>query len=119
MLEYASSRTICRCWSATKFPIVIVRIERAAKIGVQNSYCAGKATNISCSSPVKPAAFEAGGERRRPAPAPLRYRGPGPNGTALTLLNAKRTRQNRIAASTSVSWPSGSATDSAVPISAS
>ena len=59
MLEYASSRTTWRCCRATRFPIVIVRIDRTAKIGVQNSYWAGNATNISWRSPAKPAAFDA------------------------------------------------------------
>ena len=59
MLEYASRRTTCRCCRATKFPIVIVRIDSTAKIGVQNSYWAGKATNISWRSPAKPAALDA------------------------------------------------------------
>jgi hypothetical protein len=59
MLEYASRRTICRCWRATRFPTVIVNTDRAAKIGVQNSHVAANATNISWRSPANPAAFDA------------------------------------------------------------
>ncbi|GBC86896.1 hypothetical protein HRbin12_00895 [bacterium HR12] len=59
MLEYASRRTAWLCWRATKFPTVIVMMDRTAKIGVQNAYAAGKATNISWRRPVNPAAFDA------------------------------------------------------------
>ena len=36
MPEYASRRTTCRCWSATRFPSVIVTSESATNIGTQN-----------------------------------------------------------------------------------
>ena len=63
--EYASSRTNCRCCSATRFPIVIVAIERNAKIGTQNSCWPMNATNISCSSPAKPGGLGRHGQERR------------------------------------------------------
>ena len=59
MLEYASSRTTCRCCSATRFPMNIVNSENIAKIGAQKSATGRNATNISWSSPANPAAFEA------------------------------------------------------------
>ena len=59
MPEYASSRTICVCCSATKLPTVIVAIDRNAKIGTQNSCWPANATNISCSRPANPATLEA------------------------------------------------------------
>src|SRR5213594_3497512 len=57
--EYASSRTTCRCWSATRFPRVIVTSDSATNIGTQNAYSWTKATNINWSSPAKPAADDA------------------------------------------------------------
>src|SRR5205085_9205427 len=59
MLEYASSRTIWRCWIARRFPSVIVAIASAAKIGFQKSAWWMNATNISWIRPAKPAAFDA------------------------------------------------------------
>src|SRR5439155_26714088 len=59
MLEYASSRTTCRCCSATRFPTNIVNSDTMAKIGAQKVASGRKATNISCRSPANPAAFEA------------------------------------------------------------
>src|SRR5688572_21363156 len=59
MLEYASRRTTCRCCSATRLPIDIVRMDRTPNTGVQ--YCASgwKATNMIWSRPANPAAFDA------------------------------------------------------------
>src|SRR4249919_1286951 len=57
--EYASNRTTWVCLSATRLPSVMVAIEIAAKIGTQNAYWWMNATNMSCSSPAKPAALEA------------------------------------------------------------
>ena len=118
MLEYASSRTTCRCWSATKFPIVIVRIDSTAKIGVQNSHCAGNATNISWSRPANPAAFDAVARNAATGTGAPSYVSGAQNwnGTALTL-NANPATMNRIAASTSVSCPARAGPQSAAPIS--
>ena len=100
MLEYASSRTTCRCCSATKLPIVIVAIDRTAKIGVQNSCWFGKATNISCSRPANPAALDAVARNAATGTGAPSYVSGAQNwnGTALTL-NAKPVTMNRIAAS--------------------
>src|ERR671910_2646167 len=88
-----------------KFPIVIVRIERTAKIGVQNSYCAGKATNISWRSPAKPAAFDAVARNAATGTGAPSYVSGAQNwnGNAETL-NAKPTTTNRIDASAIASW---------------
>ncbi len=59
MLEYASSRTTCRCWRATRFPIVMVRMASTAKIGVQSSAVGAKPTKVICRRPANPAALEA------------------------------------------------------------
>src|SRR3990172_9412055 len=108
MLEYASSRTICRCCSATKFPITIVRIDSVAKIGVQNSCWAGNATNISWSSPANPAALDAVARKAATGTGAPSYVSGAQNwnGTALTL-NANPATMNRIAASTSGSCAAG------------
>src|ERR671911_2313296 len=118
MLEYASRRTTWRCCRATKFPIVIVRIDSTAKIGVQNSYWTGKATNISWRSPAKPAALDAVARNAATGTGAPSYVSGAQNwnGTALTL-NANPATMNRIDASTNVSCPLGIDPDSAVAIS--
>ena len=59
MPEYASSRTNWVCCRATRLPRVIVSTDRSANSGAHVLARPGKATNISCSSPAKPAAFDA------------------------------------------------------------
>src|ERR671930_627942 len=117
MLEYASSRTIWLCCSATRLPIVIVRIDSAAKIGVQNDYSLRNATNISWSSPANPAAFDAVARNAATGTGEPWYVSGAQNwnGTALTL-NANPATMNRIAASASVSCPLGSPAASVWPI---
>src|SRR5262245_25157665 len=119
MLEYASRRTTWRCCRATKLPIVIVRIDSTAKIGVQNSYWFGNATNISCSSPANPAAFDAVARNAATGTGAPSYVAAAQNwnGTALTL-NAKPATMNRIEANTRVSVPDSSGPESARLISA-
>src|SRR5207342_664787 len=119
MLEYASSRTTCRCCRATKFPIVIVRIDNTAKIGVQNSYWAGKAANISWRSPAKPAALDAVARNAATGTGDPSYVSGAQNwnGTELTL-NANPATINRIDANASVSRPCGRGPASTRPISA-
>src|SRR5437763_9327722 len=59
MDEYASSRTTCRCWRATRLPMVIVAMESAANSGDQKSAFGANATNMSWRSPANPAALDA------------------------------------------------------------
>src|SRR6266487_3373724 len=57
--EDASIRTTWRCCSARRFPMVMVKSDRTAKIGAQKSARGRNATNMSWRSPAKPAALDA------------------------------------------------------------
>src|SRR5439155_20949739 len=96
---------------------VIVAIESAAKIGVQKGDCAGNATNISCSRPAKPAAFDAVARNAATGTGAPSYVSGAQNwnGTALTL-NANPATMNRIAASAIVARPEESDRESTAPI---
>ena len=105
MPEYASSRTTCRCCSATRFPSVIVTSDSATNIGTQNAYWCTNATNISWSNPAKPAALDATARNAATGTGAPSYVSGAQNwnGTAETL-NANPTTTNRIATSASVSF---------------
>ena len=112
--EYASRRTTWFCCSATRLPTVIVAIDRNAKIGTQNSHCPMNATNISCSRPANPAAFDATARNAATGTGDPSYVSGAQNwnGKAETL-NAKPTTTNRIAASANDSWPAAKPPSSA------
>src|SRR6266545_3673068 len=99
MLEYAKRRTTCRCWRATRLPIVIVATDSTANTGAQNSKRGAKATNMSCRRPANPAAFDATDRKAATGIGDPSYVSGAQNwnGTAETL-KANPVTTNRIAA---------------------
>src|SRR5439155_3035279 len=113
--EYASNRTTCLCWRATRFPRVIVTSDRATNRGTQNAYSWTKATNINWSRPANPAADDATPRNAATGTGDPSYVSGAQNwnGTAL-ILKANPTTTKRIAALARISFAPDSSSSPAL-----